>query len=58
MVTARIGERHGSARVAADAIGHQPFIGGGAFPIAADLAPECQIRDLFITNTAVRLTVE
>ena len=48
VVAARIGQRHGAARIAAQAIGHQPLIAGGAFPIAADLTAERQIRDLFI----------
>ena len=59
MVPARVGKRHRAAGVAAQAIGYQPLIAGGAFPGAADLTAERQIRDLFITNAVVLiLTVE
>jgi hypothetical protein len=58
VVAARVGKRHGAARIAAEAIGHQPLIAGGAFPIAADLTAERQIRDLFIENTVLKMPVE
>ena len=61
VVAARIGQRHGAARIAAQAIGHQPLIAGGAFPIAADLTAERQIRDLFIefyTGEPIRLSTQ
>ena len=49
VVAARIGERHRAAGVAAQAVRHEPFVAGGAVPVAADLAAECQICNLFIT---------
>jgi hypothetical protein len=54
VVAARIGKRHRSAGVAAQAIGHQPLVAGGAFPRAADLAAERQMRDLFIKTPCFR----
>jgi len=46
VVAARVGKRHGAAGVAADGIGHQPLIAGGAVPIPASLSAEDQKRDL------------
>ena len=58
VIAARIGQRHRAARVAAQAIGHQPLVAGGTLPIAADLTAERQIRDLFIENTVPKMPVE
>ena len=45
VIAARVGERHRSACIAAEAIGHQPFKAGGAVPIPASLSAEDQKRD-------------
>jgi hypothetical protein len=42
-----IGAGHRAARVAAQAVGRQPFPAAGAAPVAADIATEDQARDLF-----------
>src|SRR3984957_3080754 len=49
VVAAGIGKRHRAAGVATQAVRHEPFVTGGAVPVAADLAAECQICNLFIT---------
>ena len=47
MVAPGIGAGHRAARVAAQAVGRQPFPAAGVAPVAADIATKLQVRDLF-----------
>ena len=42
-----VGSGDRAARIAAQSVGHQPFAGDRALPVAADIATEDQARDLF-----------
>ncbi len=47
VVAPGIGAGHRAARVAAQAVGRQPFTAACAAPVAADIATKRQARDLF-----------
>jgi hypothetical protein len=58
VITARVGKRHRTACVAAQAIRHQPLIAGSAVPVTADLSAQRQVCNSFISSAELRQPVE